>query len=161
MASKGIVDVGVYFLRKEKRHEVERPYAFKFEPADGFHRSNVCNDFMYVRAEDMRGREQDFELEKHGFCVHQIDDPLPYEDYFVPERLETYFREVETTLKHKLQASKVKVFRHCVSWLALQITWLDLDLLMRGTDTEARSIMAVSHRRNIGIRSTHHKCPYW
>lgn len=111
--------MGVYFTRREERHKLERPYAFKFQPADGFPTTNVCDDFFEINAEDIRGREQDFTLEKQGFCVHQIENPLSYEDHFIPERLQTYFRQMETTLKHKLQASKVQVFRHTVRLTAV------------------------------------------
>lgn len=115
MAPNNGIDVGVYFLRKEERHKFERPYAFKFDPTDGFPGSNVVNDWIKVHVYDMRGREQEFDMETHGFCIQRIDDPLSYEDYFKPERLETYFKHMEAILKDKLQASKVKVFRHCVS----------------------------------------------
>lgn len=121
----GGIDVGVYFVRREARHGAERPYAFKFDPADGFPASNVVNDYLSVRAEDMRGREHDFALDTHGFCVHRLpaDEPrlrLAGRDCFVPERLAAYFGHMEAVLKHQLQASKVKVFRHCASSLSPQ-----------------------------------------
>lgn len=108
------IDIGVYFLRREDKHKVERPYAFKFDPTDGFPGSNVVDDYIEVHVEDMRGREQAFDLDTHGFCVRRIDEPLPYQDYFIPGRLDMYFRHMEAVLEHLLQASKVKVFRHCV-----------------------------------------------
>jgi hypothetical protein len=69
----------------------------------------------HIEISDIRGREKSFSLDRHGFEVLLHESKLAYEDFYHPEKVSVYLRELEFLLKSHLNASHVEVFRHGVS----------------------------------------------
>ncbi|KAL9078239.1 MAG: hypothetical protein Q9157_002857 [Trypethelium eluteriae] len=106
------MQASVYFLKKDDLHRIEKPYSFKFPPADGFPQSNMEYEMIEIPVIDMRGSENQFNLDKNGFAIFKIGCSLSYEGYDDLKQLTEYFRKLEAALKDHLGASKVEVFRH-------------------------------------------------
>ncbi|KAI9809504.1 MAG: hypothetical protein M1827_006810 [Pycnora praestabilis] len=84
-------------------HYVDKPETFKATPVD--------NRKRLVR--DMRGSEQEFNLDKNGFEIYKH---MSEETEFVDDRkIETvFYPEVERILKERTGASKVFVYEHTI-----------------------------------------------
>lgn len=111
------IQTALYFLKPNKLFEVEKPYAFKF-PADAgnMRQTNMEMELCKgITLTDIRGHEQSFTIETNGFAVLAFDSGLKYEDFHDEAKLSLYLRKIESVLKSYLGASRVDVFRHCVS----------------------------------------------
>ncbi|KAK3373518.1 putative CmcJ-like methyltransferase [Lasiosphaeria ovina] len=108
------IQCNFYFLkRNDELYNVQRPYAFKFPPNNGCPMSNLVHHRVDgITVEDMRGRKKDFQFEKNGFAVLDVDTGLEYDDHFDPAKAQGYFSMMEGVLKEHLGASRVDVFRH-------------------------------------------------
>lgn len=104
------------FLKPDEKYRTEKPYGFKY-PRDCklIPWSNMSYIHKTVPVTDMRGAEQSFSLETHGFAIFTLEKDLPYEDLHHKAGLELYFRDLEEILQKHLGAKSVKVFRHRVS----------------------------------------------
>ncbi|KAK3935063.1 hypothetical protein QBC46DRAFT_424225 [Diplogelasinospora grovesii] len=109
------VHASLYFLQRDELHKKQRPYTFKFPPNNGCPKSNLTHEKIDgIPVEDMRGREDQFQLEKNGFTILKVDTGLEYDDFFTHEGVNQYFRLMEEVLKTHLGASRVDLFRHCI-----------------------------------------------
>lgn len=118
-----------WFLERELLHQTEKPYAFNF-PADTGDISPTNMNYKRhdeAKANDMRGFEKSFTIDRNGFTVLNLDCNLSYDDFYSEEGLSRYFRTVESLLKDHLGASRVQCFRHGVCLTFLQsgslLTW--------------------------------------
>ncbi len=111
------VHAAMYFLTKDDLFVTEKPYAFRFP----FESEHIPQTNMQMKREesiqinDMRGKELSFSIEKTGFEILSHASKLPYEDFYNPEKVSVYLRELESVLQNHLKASHVEVFRHGVS----------------------------------------------
>jgi hypothetical protein len=111
------VQAALYFLVRDDLFLAEKPYAFRF-PIDGkpLSQTNMKMERKeLIRINDIRGNEKLFSFDKNGFEVLSHKSELRYEDFYRPEKISTYLRELESVLKDRLKASHVEVFRHGVS----------------------------------------------
>ncbi|KAF2815319.1 uncharacterized protein BDZ99DRAFT_516054 [Mytilinidion resinicola] len=67
-----------------------------------------------IRVTDMRDIKENFTIETNGFAVFDTDCGLAYDDYFDEEKLQVYFRHVESLLGNHLGAKHVQVFRYAI-----------------------------------------------
>lgn len=106
----------LYFMRKEDRHQHEKPYALRFVAETDLPQTNfVLEPHEGVVLHDMRGVYQKFTIEDNGFTILKLPCKIPYEHYDDPEKVVDYLRVVEDVLKAHLGAARVDVFRHSVS----------------------------------------------
>ncbi|KAK0615125.1 putative CmcJ-like methyltransferase, partial [Bombardia bombarda] len=112
------IESGFYFLeRNDTLYSTERPYTFKFPPSNGFPMSNLKHDKVNgIRIDNVRGREDEFQIEKQGFTVLKIDNELQYKDSINESDPEVmaYLKKMEGVLKEHLKASRVQVFHGTV-----------------------------------------------
>lgn len=123
-ASPSNFEGSLIFLRRDDLYKFEKPYTFKFPPKNGCPQGNLANvkvDGIVI--ENIRGREEQFQLERNGFTVIKVKTGLEYEDFDMKSGLDQYFRTMEETLKVHLGASRVNVFRHTVSIIVV-MNWL-------------------------------------
>ena len=111
-----VVQANLHFLKKDARHQEEKPYAFRYEadtediPQSNMEMERV--DGILIR--DIRGEESDYSLDSNGFMVLRHQSALEYREYYDLERVWVYLHELEDLLKNHLNASKVEIFRHGV-----------------------------------------------
>ncbi|EEQ34347.1 conserved hypothetical protein [Microsporum canis CBS 113480] len=72
------VQASLFFLTPDELHKQQRPYTFKFPPNNGCPQSNMVHQKIDgITVEDMRGREEQFQLERNGFTVLKIRKRSP------------------------------------------------------------------------------------
>ncbi|KAM5506466.1 hypothetical protein McanMca71_002660 [Microsporum canis] len=107
------VQASLFFLTPDELHKQQRPYTFKFPPNNGCPQSNMVHQKIDgITVEDMRGREEQFQLERNGFTVLKVNTGLEYDSFFEQKGISQYFQLMERVLKLHLGASRVDIFRH-------------------------------------------------
>ena len=107
------VTATMHFLKPNPLFSKQKPYAFNYGletaeiPRTNMEREPVAD----IRIRDLRGSEDDYNLEKHGFEVMQLQSELSRDDFFDKSKLCIYFNEVDSLLKLLLNAKQVKVIR--------------------------------------------------
>ncbi|KAF2676244.1 putative CmcJ-like methyltransferase [Lentithecium fluviatile CBS 122367] len=117
MPSKVVQDVrdtSMYLLRRDVLWESVKPYELKFDAPGGFPKTNaVPHKCEGMSVEDIRGREEEFSLEKNGFAVIGLDAPVSLNDFQnlpAEELTERYFKPLADTLQAFLRAERVQIF---------------------------------------------------
>lgn len=109
------VQASMFFLTPDELHKQQRPYTFKFPPYNGCPQSNMTHEKINgITVENMRGREDQFQLERNGFTILKVNTGLEYDDFFKQKGVIQYLRLMEGVLKARLGASRVDVFRYGV-----------------------------------------------
>ncbi|KAH1342226.1 hypothetical protein KXW98_003509 [Aspergillus fumigatus] len=82
------VQASMFFLTPDELHKQQRPYTFKFPPYNGCPQSNMTHEKINgITVENMRGREDQFQLERNGFTILKVNTGLEYDDFFQAERV--------------------------------------------------------------------------
>ncbi|KAI4214880.1 MAG: hypothetical protein LQ351_002593 [Letrouitia transgressa] len=99
----------IFFLKKDPKHEKEKPYAFRYAADINIPKTNFeLKEYNNVMIEDIRDRLWSFTIEQNGFCVLELSNEIHYEDYFDFTKVETYFHQLESLLKDHLQALSIR-----------------------------------------------------
>lgn len=94
----------------------EKPYQLKFQGPDGFPTTNIVSKEYDQRFEDIRGREADYSIARHGFAIMRLPETLRRTDYDDDNQVRrVYLKQVADSLKELLRASRVQIFEHTVS----------------------------------------------
>jgi hypothetical protein len=111
------VQASLYFLKKDPLHLTEKPYAFRYQiEDDSIRQSNMEMERKdSIAISDIRRREKPFSIESNGIAVFQLKSQMSYEDFYNPDKVSIYLRELELLLKAQLKATHVEVFRYGVS----------------------------------------------
>jgi hypothetical protein len=111
----------MFFLTPDELHKQQRPYTFKFPPYNGCPQSNMTHEQRHgIPIENMRGREDQFQLERNGFTILKVDTGLDYDEFFEEKKVKQYLSQMEGVLKAHLGASRVEVFRHGVHFVPVR-----------------------------------------
>ncbi|PCH36564.1 hypothetical protein WOLCODRAFT_28657 [Wolfiporia cocos MD-104 SS10] len=91
----------------------EAPYTYAYQAPEGTPRTNIGTDSHPVVVHDVRGREEEFSLDKTGFqFVKHVSQEKEFDD---EERIKTvYYKEVEELLKNTVGAKRVYIFDHTI-----------------------------------------------
>jgi hypothetical protein len=91
----------------------EKPHTYNYEPPEGVGRQNFAEESHRVVIEDLRGREEAFTLDRHGFAAirHRSEERDFDQDEAIKSR---YYRESETLLAELLGAHRVLTFDHTI-----------------------------------------------
>jgi hypothetical protein len=105
------------FLRKESKHDTEKPYKLQYDPGEGLPRSNCINEAAKdITIQDIRGREHQFSLEKEGFVYRHMQSSLKPEEFYDENRVKkVYYKELQDLLMKTLGAKRVEILEHGVS----------------------------------------------
>jgi hypothetical protein len=83
---------------------------------DGFPTTNIVTKEHDQRFEDIRGREADYSVARHGFAIMQLTETMSRTDYDDDSQVrQVYLKQVADGLKESLGASRVQIFEHTVS----------------------------------------------
>lgn len=90
-----------------------KPQTYNYGPPAGVPRQNFDNEAHQVLIEDIRGRETDFSLDRHGFAATKHSSR---ETDFAREEsiLALYYPESEALLQDRLNAQLVLIFDHTI-----------------------------------------------
>lgn len=94
----------------------EKPYSLRYEPSKDFPRTNFASEARHIAIEDVRGRENEFALDRQGFALLRIEPSMEYDDFDDNDKVQTiYFKQVAEGIRKMLGASRVQIFEHVVS----------------------------------------------
>lgn len=109
------VQSSMLFFARDDLYEHEKPYQLKYIPDSGVPASNYRVEKREgIKISSMRGREDQFSVEKNGFAVFKMDQATPYTDFNNPEGIRKYLETVVQSVKTLLGADKVQVFNYAV-----------------------------------------------
>jgi hypothetical protein len=122
--ANSVVETEIYFLKRDSKFEAEKPYAFRYA-VDNVPQTNMVMEPEPVLITDIRGSEDRFSVDIHGFAVLKFESGLSYDDFYDESKVSQYFRGLENLLKLHLDANRVEVFRHGVSNLPISCNEAD------------------------------------
>ena len=130
-----ISNARLWYLEPLKLYQTEKPYHINL-PADAlgdYVQSNeVSREYARMRIENLRGLENKFTLDKHGFQIfqdihwghacdwstHTADAAPKSVNYHDPDSVRKYYYPtIESLLKERLRAQSAKAFTHDVRLL--------------------------------------------
>jgi hypothetical protein len=105
------------FLRREERHDTEKPYKLQYDPGEDLPRSNCINEpTAGITIHDIRGKESGFSLDCEGFTIQKLQSQLTPEDFYDDDKVKkVYYNELKDLLKSTLGARRVEILEHGVS----------------------------------------------
>lgn len=105
----------ISFISKDELYQREKPYSLKFTPPAGLPKSNVRGHTHDQILEDIRSREDQFNIEKNGFALVSLPEALTYEDFDDESKVQhVYLPQIAQLLQDMLGASRVQIFEHLV-----------------------------------------------
>jgi len=111
-----VVTSSVHFFDASSPRRYEKPYQLKFEGPDDFPTTNIATKEYDQKFVDIRGREADFSVARHGFTIMRLEETLTHADYDDDGQVQrVYLKQVADGLKELLGASRVQIFEHVVS----------------------------------------------
>lgn len=103
------------FLARDKRYEYEKLYKFQYKPPEGMPKTNFrMEKHEGINVSSIRGREEEFSLERNGFTVLSLDHEIPYEDFYSEVGIRRYMNLVADRVRVHLNADKVQVYQHVI-----------------------------------------------
>lgn len=113
----GDVFTSTFYLDHDEKFQHEKPYELRFPPPKGFPARNCTwSNYEKIKVTDVRGREGDFTLDRHGFQLCHLRTALSADDFASNDIVEKkYLKEAAQCLKDVLQADRVLVFDYSVS----------------------------------------------
>ena len=112
-----VVEASINFLTRDNLYEHEKPYQLRYDVADGIPRTNLRHVKQSpLKIHNMRGREEQFSFEKHGFTVLESDEEISYDHFDNPAGISRYLNIVAKQLRLKLNADTVQVYQYLGSF---------------------------------------------
>ena len=103
------------FFARDELWKHEKPYQIKYVPENGVPASNHRLEKREgIKITSMRGREDQFSIEKNGFAVFKLDQAPPYTDFNNRDGIRKYLEIVAQSVKALLCADKVQIFNYGV-----------------------------------------------
>lgn len=103
------------YLADEELFLDERPYCLKFEAPAGLRRSNIQVEHRQQAIEDIRGREEDFTIDKNGFTLVSFDTKMAYDDFNDETKIvSVYLAEAAELLQRLVGAFRIQIFEYVV-----------------------------------------------
>lgn len=106
----------VYHLQELSRYGVEKPYTMRYVPEGKIPVSNVAREKHVIEVNDMRGAENEYQIDKQGFMISGLVTKMEYEDYDSHEKItNTYLPELEGILQEQFPGSTVDFVSYLVT----------------------------------------------
>jgi hypothetical protein len=116
---ENVANTSMYLLERDVLWKTVKPYDLKFNPPAGFPKTNaVLRRYDNIQVEDIRGRENEFSIQKNGFELIRLEAPLTLQDFEGGDHnklTEHYFKPLANALKALLKAQRVQIFDFQVS----------------------------------------------
>lgn len=109
------ISTEVYHLQDSPRYASEKPYTMRYQPEAPLASTNVVREKKVVSVTDMRGREDDYRLDKQGFMVSKLATKMTYDDYDSPDKITgVYLKELEGVLSDHFPGSDIDFVTYLV-----------------------------------------------
>jgi hypothetical protein len=109
-----VENTSMYLLDKSPMWKNVKPYELKFNPPTGFPKTNaVPRKREGIAVEDIRGREQEFSVDKNGFALINLDASITFQNFESEDGeylAKYYFKPLANALKSLLGADRVQIF---------------------------------------------------
>ncbi|KAM3413648.1 hypothetical protein BST61_g10341 [Cercospora zeina] len=108
----GDIRTETYYADRDDKFLQEKPYELKFLPQEDFPLSNMTwSRYDGIHVTDIRGHEDQYNAQEHGFQLAPMRTTLAYEDFDEPQKVEeVYMKEAAECLRSKLNAARVLAF---------------------------------------------------
>ncbi|KAK7918290.1 hypothetical protein PG985_010164 [Apiospora marii] len=105
----------IFYMKPDKRYDTEKPYFFNIPVSESWahkvKQTNVGYTRTRIAISNIRGHEDHFSLDKHGFQLGQITTGLAYDDFAMTETVVSrFYEEVKLFLKQNTGAIDVLPF---------------------------------------------------
>ena len=116
MVAAGDVRTSLIFLKPDEKHQHEKPYRLRYDPGEAIPRTNCeTQEQTNILVHDIRGAEENFTLDTHGFQVLKLESALLPEEFYDRERVKgVYYEELKELLKKTFGAERAEVLEHGV-----------------------------------------------
>lgn len=105
----------MYFLERNERWLKEKPYLLDYVPEPPATKSNAITESCNVSIEDIRGREQEFDFKKNGFCISSLSSGMTAAEFDDDSKVKAvYLPEVGDKVKKLLGATRVQIYDYTV-----------------------------------------------
>ena len=105
----------MFFFKRDDLYEHEKPYQLKYVPENGVPATNYLVEKREgIKIVSMRGREDQFSIERNGFTIFKMAQPTPYTDFDNPAGIRAYLETVVECVKTVLGADRVQVYHYAV-----------------------------------------------
>ena len=114
----GDLHASIHFLAHREVYRIEKPYSLRYTGEEQVAQTNIELDkHDNIPIHDIRGREREFSLEKHGFTISKLSSRMLYRDFSDPEQvIAIYLHEIASHLKKLLGARHVQIYEHLVRY---------------------------------------------
>jgi hypothetical protein len=93
------ISTEIYHLQELPLYAREKPYTMRYVPEDGIAVSNVVREKHTVQVKDIRGHEDEYQLDTNGFTISKITNRMSYEDYGSHEKItDVYLPQLQKLL---------------------------------------------------------------
>ena len=112
------LQASIHFLAHREVYRTEKPYSLRYTGEENIAQTNIELDkHDDISIHDIRGRESEFSLEKHGFTISKLSSRMLYRNFSDPEQvIAIYLHEVASHLKKLLGARHVQIYEHLVRY---------------------------------------------
>lgn len=125
-ATASTLSGSIHYLSRLPLYATEKPYTIRYTlPSDSpISRTNAVHEELSTPVTDIRGRESEFSLAQHGFCVAKHDSGMSYGDFEIDDKvMGVYLPGVARKLREALGARHVQIYEHTVSSLRGGVSW--------------------------------------
>ncbi|KAJ2985968.1 hypothetical protein NUW58_g1594 [Xylaria curta] len=110
-----IYNASIFYMKPDPQYETEKPYFFNIPVESSWlpkvKQTNVCYTRRTVAITDIRGHQDYFMLDRHGFQIGIFRTGLPYDDFASTDTIVSrYYEEVKHFLKQNTGAVDVLPF---------------------------------------------------
>ncbi|KAI4624820.1 uncharacterized protein J4E87_005301 [Alternaria ethzedia] len=114
--ARSMIETSMHFLQRSDLYSTVKPYSLRFEPPDGFERSNIKLERREdLKIEDARPNINNFTLEEQGFKIVNMESKMRYEQFEDDAKIvQVYLSEIADTIRELLGAAHVQIFEHTV-----------------------------------------------
>lgn len=112
------LQASIHFLAHSEIYRTEKPYSLRYTGEEQIAQTNIELDkHDDIPIHDIRGREREYSLEKHGFTISKLSSRMLYRDFSDPEQvIAIYLHEIASHLKRLLGARHVQIYEHLVRY---------------------------------------------
>lgn len=109
------ISTEIYHLQDSGRYASEKPYTMRYRPEAPLASTNVVRERKAVNVTDIRGHEDEYRLDKHGFIVSKLATKMAHEDYDSHDKItNVYLKELEAELSNHVPGSEIDFVTYLV-----------------------------------------------
>lgn len=104
----------VYYIAKDPRHEIEKPYSLYYDPDDGIPRTNVTNEARLIEIHNARSIGRNITYKDFGFAALSFRSALLSDDFYQRDIVvDVYYGECKKLLRTLFpDADKIEILEH-------------------------------------------------